>query len=246
MGIVLALISITLLGIKWGLDKDLPTGTTGGQAEKLAQKMLEAIEHKNWVQTGAIAWNYSGRHDLLWDKKRHLARVKWDDKEAFIDCASGKGISFVEGARIIDVSENDKLCSKAHFIWANDSYWLNPVSKIYDEGVTRAYVEHPEGDALLVTYASGGFTPGDSYLWILDENGLPKEWQMWVDILPIDGMSSTWEEWTRSATGVMVSTQHSLGPINLEITNLKMGKELSDLTKGQDVFGLLLQEIEGH
>lgn len=239
-GVVLAVLTLTLLGIKWMLDKELPVGKPGLKAEALAQKMLAAIENKNWQNTGAVAWSYSSRHDLLWDKKRHLAKVSWDSKEAFIDCETGKGISYVDGAQLNDATENDELCSKAHFIWANDSYWLNPISKIYDEGVTRAIVERPDGDALLVSYASGGFTPGDSYLWILDEKGLPKEWQMWVEILPINGLSSSWEEWTETKTGVMISTKHALGPIDLEITNLKMAKDLLDLTEGQDVFSVLL------
>jgi hypothetical protein len=29
-------------------------------------------------------------------------------------------------------------------------------------------------EALMITYASGGSTPGDSYVWFVDQNYMPK------------------------------------------------------------------------
>lgn len=236
VGIVLGVLVILLVGTKLVLDKKLPQGTPGEEAEALAQKMLKAIDHKAWLKTGAVAWKYAGRNEHIWDKKRHLAYVKWGNNEAYIDCASGKGIALENGEVVSDTENKEAICSRAHFLWANDSYWLNPVSKIYDSGVSRAKVEHPDGDALLVSYSSGGFTPGDSYLWILDENGLPKEWQMWVEILPINGLSASWEGWTTTATGVQISTKHGLGPMTVEVTDLSTASRLKDLTDGEDIF----------
>lgn len=240
-GIVLAVLAGLLIATKFILDEELPKGESGEKAEALAQKMLQAIGHENWVQTGAIAWNYAGRNEHVWDKERHLAYVKWGSKEAYIDCATGQGIALEDGKEISDTEANKSICSRAQFLWANDSYWLNPISKIYDNGVSRAFVEHPEGEALLVSYTSGGFTPGDSYLWILNENGLPKKWQMWVEILPINGLSASWENWEKTATGVQISTKHALGPMNVEVTGLKMAKTLEELTDGQDIFADLVK-----
>ena len=69
--------------------------------------------------------------------------------------------------------------------------------KAFDPGTSRALLKLPNGnDGLLVHYNSGGVTPGDTYLWHLDENGLPVAWQMWVGIIPVGGMQFSWEDWT--------------------------------------------------
>ena len=126
---------------------------------------------------------------------------------------------------------------KAYFIWANDSYWLNPVSKIYDDGVTRKYVETEDGNgALLVTYSSGGVTPGDSYLWYVDENGLPYKWEMWVKIIPIKGVETSWEAWERYGEGVMISTKHNIGPVTSDILDVEITNDLKKCFGGADPF----------
>jgi hypothetical protein len=52
--------------------------------------------------------------------------------------------------------------------------------KLRDPGTSRSIVMQDEKEALMVTYTSGS-TPGDSYVWILDEN-IPA-WRMWVSIV---------------------------------------------------------------
>ena len=98
--------------------------------------------------------------------------------------------------------------------------------KVFDKGVERRLVttETNEG-ALLVTYTSGGSTPGDSYLWHLDKDGKPKSFQMWVDILPIDGLEATWENWTTTDTGALLPTFHKFLIFGLELEDIK-GTEL--------------------
>jgi hypothetical protein len=45
-------------------------------------------------------------------------------------------------------------------------------------------VSMQDNQALLITYASGS-TPGDSYMWFVDQNYRPKAWRMW-GIIPVD------------------------------------------------------------
>lgn len=237
LGIVL--LSFLLIGLvaKLTLDKPLPKGEEGIKAEALAQKMLIAINDDAWQKLEAVKWNFDNRHKLLWDKKRHLAKIEWDNYRAYLDCETQKGYVEVDGNRIEDGEETKELLEKAYFIWANDSYWLNPVSKIYDDGVTRKYVETEDGNgALLVTYSSGGVTPGDSYLWYVDENGLPYKWEMWVKIIPIKGVETSWEAWESYGEGVMISTKHNIGPVTSEILDVEITNDLKNWFGGDDPF----------
>lgn len=94
--------------------------------------------------------------------------------------------------------------------------------KVFDSGVERRLVKTEENkDALLVTYTSGGSTPGDSYLWHLDDTGKPKSYQMWTQILPIEGLEATWENWTTTESGAQLPTFHKLLVLGLELDGVK-------------------------
>jgi hypothetical protein len=82
-------------------------------------------------------------------------------------------------------------------------------------------------DALLITYASGGTTPGDSYLWHLDDNGKPKSFQMWVKILPIGGLEASWEQWITTESSAVLPTFHKLLFLGIELQDIK-GLSLSE------------------
>jgi len=70
--------------------------------------------------------------------------------------------------------------------------------KIFDPGTERRIVNYKNKEALLITYTrSGGTTPGDSYLWILNEKFLPTSYKMWTRIIPIGGVSATWSDWKK-------------------------------------------------
>lgn len=240
--IVLLSLGLLLLAAKLVLDKKLPKGEEGPKAEALAQKMLNSINHSAWDSTAAIRWSFDGRHELLWDKERKLARVTWNDYTAFINCHTREGYALENGEPIQGVEKEKSVVEDAYAWWANDSYWLNPVSKIYDDGVTRSYVPTEDGNgALLVSYASGGVTPGDSYLWYVDQHGRPYKWEMWVKIIPIKGAESTWEEWKRSETKVSYSGLHKMGPMELNMLDVEMTHDLQDWLGAEDPFADLVK-----
>jgi hypothetical protein len=88
----------------------------------------------------------------------------------------------------------------------------------------------------MVSYSSGGVTPGDSYLWILDENNRPVAWKMWVKIIPIGGVRSSWADWVQLPTGAWVATSHKTAFLTSKITNLEAGMSLTDLGMDKDPF----------
>ena len=133
------------------------------------------------------------------------------------------------------------LRGKAYAYFCNDSYWLIAPFKVFDQGVSRSIVNTEDNKkALLVSYASGGVTPGDSYLWFLNENNIPESYKMWVKIIPIGGLKATWENWTKSETGVMVAKDHKLGPMNVDCSDIKMGLSLESIGLKSDYFKTIL------
>ncbi len=245
LAIGLAVFAAALGGAVIAVAAPLPTGETGSEADALAERMQLAVDAHAWEHTGVVQWTFGGRNEHLWDRDRHLDRVRWDDTEVLLDLTTQQGRAFKKG-RELEGRKRAKALERAWASWCNDSFWLNPVVKAFDEGTTRALVHTDSGDALLVSYESGGVTPGDAYLWLLDDAGLPTAWQMWVQIVPVKGMEVGWSGWTSLATGARVSTEHVAGPMTLRITDLAGETHLADLVGDDDPFDLLFADAASH
>lgn len=238
-GIVVALVvAIAALVLA---TRHAPTPTTPGpDAEALAHDMIRAVDGDAWARTGAVHWTMFG-HEYLWDRNRNLARVEWGKKRVLLDVNKQSGRAWNDGAEITDGKEREAVIKRAYAFFINDMFWLNPVVKAFDDGTSRARGEVDGKRALLVSYASGGLTPGDRYLWILDENGRPERWRLWVHVLPIPGIESTWEGWTRLSTGAWVSTQHRILGLNAIVAHdVTAAATLAELAPGPDPFAPLL------
>lgn len=222
------------------LHEPRPEGRGGEDADALARRLLAAVDADAWERTGAIRWDFAGRHEHLWDKSRNYARVRWDDTEVLLRLHDQSGIARV-GGQTVGGERGAKLREEAHAHWVNDAFWLNPVVKLFDEGTSRTLValeEERADEGLLLTYASGGLTPGDAYLWIPGPDGLPTAWKMWVSIIPIGGVRCTWEGWTTLATGAKVSTRHDCGAFTLELGDVEGAADVITL-EGEDPFIVL-------
>lgn len=221
------------------LDEPLPEGEIGQAADDLALEMLTAIQHQAWENTQAVEWNFPGGHYFLWDRTRHYVMAEWDENKVLLHLKDRKGIAWTNGQQI-DPANRDALLEEAWKLWANDSFWLNAPAKVFDPGTVRKLVKLKNDErGLLITYTSGGVTPGDSYLWIMGKDGLPRKWKMWVQIIPIGGMAFTWEKWEKTATGAMIATYHDNPIFGIEITGLKTANTLSEITEGKDPFSAL-------
>lgn len=222
IAIVLFLALSIVLFLRY-IHEDKPKGFRPDQADLLAQKMLEALNHKSYDSIKVLQWEYVRGHAYVWNKSENIVEVKWDDVEVVLNTQDLSGKVIKNGEPLWDEEKEDYL-KKAWKFFTNDSFWLVAPFKVNDPGTSRSIVEIEDSDkhGLMVTYSSGGVTPGDSYLWILDENYRPIAWKMWVDIIPVGGLKVEWTEW-KSYKGALFATNHigSFG-IELPIRNLKV------------------------
>lgn len=231
-GLVLALCALGIYA-----DQPRPTGASGQDAEALATRIEDAIDLAAWARTGAVRWTFAGRNQHLWDRRRGLVRVRWDDVEVLLREGGSAGRAYRGGAEVTG-REGQALRERAHAAWINDSFWLNAAAKLHDEGTTRRLVAD---DQLLVEYASGGLTPGDAYLWHVGEDGLPVAWQMWVSVLPVGGVRASFEDWVTLSTGARVSTRRA-GAFGfaLTMTDVAGAATLAELVGPEDPFAPIL------
>jgi hypothetical protein len=209
------------------------------EADQLAEKMLEAVNKPAWDTTYWVQWTFAGRNSFVWDRERNLVQVKWgNDKMALIDPSKRTGRAF-SGGEALEGKKQEKMIQRALSFFYNDSFWFIAPTKAFDPGTQRGLVELPdgEGQGLLVSYSSGGVTPGDAYLWILDENGLPQAYRMWVNIIPVGGLKAEWKDWKTLPTGAKYAASHLLfGSYNAEVSNVKSGMDWASLGLEKDPF----------
>jgi len=51
----------------------------------------------------------------------------------------------------------------------------------------------------------------------LDATGKPTSFQMWVDILPINGFEASWEHWITKERGAQLPSHHKLLFLDLDM-----------------------------
>ncbi len=236
---------LSLVGGTWmAFSKPLPDGEAGPTADAVAHEMEAAIHKDAWDQTGAVTWTFGGRHRHLWDRKRELSQVIWGDgkKEVKVQLrldAPSLGLAW-KGGHPVEGKKLKKLLEKGYAAWINDSFWLNPVAKVFDSGTVRKLLPLQDGKRrLMIQYISGGLTPGDSYLYTLGPDNLPEKWEMWVSIIPIGGVPTSFEGWITLETGAKVSTLHDLKAMKLQLTDVHGAASVEALS-GSDVFAPLL------
>ncbi len=240
---LLKILGISTLAILLGgvilfllFDKALPQGQQGPEAEALADKMLEAVDLPAWDSTCLVQWHFPSGHDYVWDKERGFCEVKWGDKKVLLHTDTQKGLAYEKGKQL-EGKAAEKLVQKAWAFFANDSYWLVAPNKIRDSGTERRLVDLENGEkGLLVTYKSGGVTPGDSYLWKVDAEGLPLSVQMWVKIIPIGGLEFSWNNWQELSSGALIGSTHKSSLFTTSLTEIKSAQTYADLGLTEDIF----------
>lgn len=234
IGILVAIGTISVLF----LSQKYPEGNSPAKADALAGKMMEALDKDGWDSLKYLSWNFADRQSYIWDKQGNKAIVKWDDVEVLINLDNQQGDVTV-GGKILQEGEKESYLSKAWANWCNDSFWMSAPFKIFDPGTTRTIVIEEGKECLMVKYDGGGVTPGDSYLWILDDDNIPTAYKMWVKVIPIGGSMATWDKWITLPCGAKVSTQHDMKVFVLDIKDVKEGRSFKDFGYTSDPFVVL-------
>ncbi|WP_420385109.1 hypothetical protein [Roseivirga sp.] len=201
-------------------NEKLPEGKAGPEADRLANQMMASLNVEAWENTQSVSWTFKGIHSYEWDRNENIVVVRWDDHEVILDPTNKSGI--VQNGENYGSTEIEGMIDTAWDYFNNDSFWLCAPFKAFDPGTERSIVQLKDGrQGLKVTYTSGGSTPGDSYVWILDENHRPTSVKMWVSILPLGGMEFTWENYLTLSSGAMIAQDHiAFGGLNIDITDI--------------------------
>lgn len=212
----------------------------GPSAVALARHLEDVVGIRAWRATGAVRWRLASGALHLWDKRRNLDRQELrDGTTIWINLGTKRGRVERDGAALSG-PEAEALLARAYARWANDSFWLNPLAKLFDEGVVLSRIDRlpdqPDAMGLVVEYQRGGVTPGDRYLWVVPGRGPPRAWRMWVSVLPVGGLEASWEGWVKTKTGAWISTAHRVLFITLRIGELETATRVEELAGGADPF----------
>lgn len=225
---LLSILAISALAI-FILNKPKPEGVAADKADALAREMLAAININAWNNTNFVQWTFANTHHYFWDKQRNYVKVEWDDYSVLLDTKQlHKSIVYHKGG-IVAEGKDDELIQKAWSFFCNDSFWLCAHTKLFDPGTKRFLVESTTENQLMISYESGGVTPGDTYVWTLDKNTRPLNYKMWVNIIPIGGLEASWDNLVETETGAWLPKSHSFGFLTIEIGNLKTAFELNEI-----------------
>jgi hypothetical protein len=220
IGIIILCLVVLLTTIGVIISEDLPQGTEGAEADEFAKQILKELNYDAYKNTKVISWTFSGMHSYEWHKDKNYVLVKSGDEMVRLN------LKDYEASQILFPKVKDDKLRQQHIQRAiknfnNDSFWLIAPYKLMDNEVERRIVTTEGKEALLVTYTSGGSTPGDSYLWIVDKNYRPKAFKMWVSVIPIGGVTAKWKDWVRTDSDMILSTEKTIFGLPISITNLE-------------------------
>ena len=231
LGVSLLFLLLAIFSLGWYLHEPKPEGHSPALADELAQKMLEAVHYEAWDSLPYIHWKAITGMEYIWMKAQNTVQVNFNDgTKVLLETTTQKGKVFQQVNQLTG-KEADSYLQKAWQMFCNDSFWLNPLVKAFDPGTKRTMVQLADGrQGLMVSYHSGGVTPGDSYVWILNEQNLPISCKMWVSIIPIGGVEFSWENWVSLPGGAKISKDHTVyGRLLQTISYVKAGFNYEEL-----------------
>ncbi|MBX7059592.1 MAG: hypothetical protein K1X75_16125 [Leptospirales bacterium] len=191
------------------LQQPRPRGAADQRAEALARSIEIATGADHLSSVAALRFHFGPadrRH--LYDLHRRLAEVRYQDAEqpmrVQFSLRDLHGRAWRAGRRLENTEDIRTAVRAAYRAFTNDYFWLLPFTQLRAPGAQREFIGQR---ALAIHYPSGGVTPGDSYLIVTDEKGLPQRWQMWVSAIRAPGMEFRLSQW-RTVHGLRFCTSY--------------------------------------
>lgn len=239
ISLLLVLVLLSFLSIKL-LSQAEPKTITTENADAMAHKMLASLNVEAFDSLNFISWTFPGNHHYFFNKRDNNVRVEWGEQSVLLDLNNIEAQAKDKNGKAIKGKKLTKLKNKAWGFWCNDSFWVFAPYKIFDQGVERSVVEMDNGEVgLMASYTSGGVTPGDKYMWLLDDNHRPTGWRMWTKILPVKGVYTSWEDWVELTGGAQLASKHANGKLKMSHSPILAGQNASDIGKVEDDFKFL-------
>ncbi|SCY13132.1 hypothetical protein SAMN05192588_1299 [Nonlabens sp. Hel1_33_55] len=218
----LLLLVIAGVCLKLAFNEDIPQGTPGAPADALAEKMLEAINHEEYLNAQKITWAFRDKNHYDWFPQENRVVVSWDDIEVNLLTQQNQNSSATKNGVFLAGDDLEDAIEYALKNFNNDSFWMVAPHKIMDPGTEREIIKEDAQEKLLVRYSSGGSTPGDVYVWKLDSNYRPQNYKMWVSIIPLDGIEAKWEDWEMTEAGFPMAMKKTVFGVEIPITEVSV------------------------
>lgn len=225
----------TLMSISCASKKQLVKRSTAIGADSLADLVIKKTNGGCWDSVRIISWTFLN-HKQVWDKSRSLYILEGKNEKTIIDLNNPSyGIAYKK-TQLLSGADKTKQLTKAYDTWANDSFWLNPFWKFYDNTVSRRiYIDKKQRQHLVVYYKTGEDI-GDLYDWTIGNDNLPSKWNLFVKIIPFNNLGISWSDWKKFDCGLQISQKHKIAFFNLGISNLEIINEWERSTYKTDPF----------
>ncbi|MFT6336908.1 MAG: hypothetical protein ACI86M_000062 [Saprospiraceae bacterium] len=231
---IVALLIVGFIALKV-VSEDRPAAIPNSDPDAVANEMLVALNKPAWDSLKYLKWEFMRGHQFLWDKQGNNALVKWDNIKVVLDLDKVSGVAYKDGNQV-DGDIKNKLIQEAWSHWCNDSFWMFAPFKVFDKGTSRSIVETGNDQkGLMITYETGGVTPGDSYLWLLDNQNIPTGYKMWT-FIPVKGMHMTWEGWKTLKGGAKVAVSHKSAALSFDMKDVAEGGSPAELGYSNNIF----------
>lgn len=211
--------------------EDLPSPNPSPAADVAALNMLKTLNYEAYKNTSYIEWTFKKRHHYKWMKPEHYCEVYWKNIQVNLQLNTPERSKVLINNTPVQGPEAQELIQKAQNYFTNDSFWLIAPYTVFNTGTTRSLIPLDNNkQGLLVNYPETKASKGDTYLWMLDANHKPYAFKMWNNLLPIDGLEASWNDWTTSETGALFPSFHNILFFGFEITDLKTSESLPEIT----------------
>ncbi len=215
--ILAGVLAIAFFVLRWSFSEEIPSGIKGAKADELAEKMLAALNAPALKNVDSISWNFRETNYYNWRLKTDSVTVTWDNYRVELQTKNPSSSTAFEDNKQLKDGDRDEAIDYALSNFDNDSYWLLAPYKVMDPGAEREWISEHE---LLVRYVTGGTTPGDVYVWQLDDDHLPISFKMWVGIIPLDAVDANWNNWTATQVGFKLPESRTIYGVEIPVEDV--------------------------